>query len=114
MNIANTGPRQAALSESDAQLNVPDSVPNTQYPVHVLVDRSSDNGSPYVSRLHCILTYPHSWVQTAFAVVQYQISLKKSFDPETGLDFLTNILKIKARGDPKWGNFSCNLRELKT
>lgn len=60
MNIANTGRRQAALSESDAQLNVLDSVPNTQYPVHVLVDRSRDNGSPYISRLHCILTHPHS------------------------------------------------------
>lgn len=43
--------------------------------------------------------------------IQY---LKDSFYPETGLEFLTKIQKIKARGDPKWDNFSCSLREFKT
>lgn len=47
MNITYRDCRRSALLESGAQLNVLDSLPNTQYPVHIPMDCSRNNGSPY-------------------------------------------------------------------
>lgn len=106
MNITYGGSRQAALSESHAQLNMLDLVPNTRYPVHILVDCSSDPGSPYCADCTVFLTYPQAWI----VVWKYMyIKINKPFYPHPVIQhrlnwgkpqFLTRNHELRAKGDP--------------
>lgn len=83
MNITYRGSRQAALSESDAQLNVLESVPKTQTQLS-LVHRvtaawSSDPGTPYCQNCICIFYKSTSWnsCSAVYVFAQCTISFGK-------------------------------------